>query len=59
MTNGDYIRSMTDEELARYFDEMSGVGCSFCLFGEDVENCVQQHCLDGIVEWLKQERSEI
>ena len=50
LTNGDRIRQMTDEELAREFSD------SICNI---VENCEKDiSCYDCKMQWLKQEVSE-
>ena len=54
MTNGDKIRAMTDEELARWF--YNSVGCS--------EECVALgkdcgfRCDRAWLDWLKEEAKE-
>lgn len=47
MTNGDKIRSMTDEELAKLFFNKGWLNL---VIGETVEEVIQD-CVD----WLKQE----
>lgn len=54
MTNGDKIRSMTDEELAEWLTD-GHEQCDFCAkhlcdFDSD--------CVHGVLKWLKQEVSE-
>ncbi len=52
MTNGDKIRSMTDEELARYLCDLMGValcGCECPLYNF----CLMKPVL--LVDWLEQE----
>ena len=44
MTNGDRIRSMTDEELAEF-----NISCPFID-----EECTMKGCYACILEWLKQ-----
>lgn len=49
-TNGDRIRSMTDEELVTFLSEYGDcpcVGGKFCERGT--------RCEDGVLMWLKQE----
>lgn len=48
MTNGDYIRHMTDDELADKLDS-----CNYCSL--QVEEC-DGKCYQHIKEWLEQER---
>ena len=55
MTNGDKIKQMTDEELAKFIchnvEECEGcVGHEFCEFNGGDAN--------GIIKWLKQEFEE-
>lgn len=55
MTNGDKIRSMTDEELARYLCDLMGYdlcGCECPLYNF----CLLNHAL--LVGWLEQECTE-
>lgn len=52
MTNGDKLRQMTDEELAKIMRS-----CTFCAYLD--KGC--QHngtCTQGFLEWLKQEVDE-
>lgn len=56
MTNGDKIRSMTDDEIAEmlllstcYF------GCNKC---KHHGKCKGKSCTEAALEWLKQEVSE-
>lgn len=53
MTNGDKIRSMTDEELAH---EISRIDRRIC---DTVEICEKDiNCYDCRVKWLKQEAKQ-
>ena len=53
-TNGDKIRSMTDEELAKWLCSIMTVECCDCTCpGRDV--CTKHNGLD---KWLKQEVQE-
>lgn len=54
-TNGDRIRAMNDEELAKWIDGMY-CKCVWC----DVKNpnCVDMECTDCIKIWLKQPPKE-
>ena len=52
MTNGDKIRSMSDEELA---DVMQGQ-CAYCTYR--LNRCADKECKDGVYEWLKQEEND-
>lgn len=52
-TNADRIRSMTDEELADYFSELS------CWPHAKREDCRgMANCMDCWLDWLKQEIKE-
>lgn len=59
MTKGDWIRSMTDNELADWLDEHDDQW-DFChnkcpyFDGMDCTKSAQS-CKDGRLEWLKQE----
>jgi hypothetical protein len=57
MTNGDYIRSLTDEQLADLFDEMCGAynPCRFCVTHKDV---CDYNCAPNVEIWLKQEHED-
>lgn len=53
-SNGDKIRSMTDEELA---DKLTDK-CAVCVY--HYAECETKFCIceEGVLEWLKQEVSE-
>lgn len=57
MTNGDSIRSMTDEELAEFITPVKCVDCHIpdCGVGEIGNN---KPCVERTLDWLKQEASE-
>jgi len=50
MTNGDRIRSMTDQDLA---------GIIMCPYGSDGLNCIDNErglsCIDCSLDWIKAE----
>lgn len=50
-TNGGKIRRMTNEELAKLLSQDS---CKTCPYQLDV-SCHEQECIEGHLEWLKQE----
>lgn len=55
MTNGDKIRSMTNNEL---FDFIINVtACECCSKGPDVR-CNEVSCENGIIAWLEEEEAE-
>lgn len=52
MTNGEKIRGMTDEELARFLSECAD--CATCQL-VNPKNCrTEETCTKAFVEWLKQ-----
>lgn len=53
MTNGDYIRSLSDTELAQIVMCPNEVG-----FDEVVCQRDEQHCIECTRRWLEQERRE-
>ena len=56
MTNADYIRSMTDEELAKFFEGMHTI-CNICADSDltcSEETIASGRCIKGITQWLKQ-----
>ena len=56
MTNGDRIRSMTDEALAGIL--FMDFDCNRCMtFHEDEDGHMDchDHCYEGVLEWLKRE----
>lgn len=63
-TNADHIRSMTDEELAKWLDEDLAC-CCYCSEDERLENepllrgekCDEQ-CRKHLLDWLKQPYKE-
>ena len=55
MTNADRIRAMTDEELAKMFDEY--VHCGKCPVREKCETLHSQ-CVNHLIKWLKQPAEE-
>ena len=48
MTNGDYIRSMSDNELVKILDS-----CSYCSI-HNAKDC-DGKCQEHMMEWIKQE----
>jgi hypothetical protein len=57
-TNADYIRSMTDEELAKWLDyEYSR--CEWCNIDKiGTDDCSDIDCTACILDWLKEEHKE-
>lgn len=63
MTNGDRIRQMTDEELAKFIDiyDIEDICRTRCAkTGEERNRCMcyGEECKSHILKWLKQEVSE-
>ena len=56
MTNREYLRSLTDKELAEFFcDNDLGNICNICACRDDRKGCMDVVCCeDGVSEWLKQ-----
>lgn len=57
MTNGDRIREMTDEQLAKFLCLVKDSLCFGCIF-TDVRNCEEITCEKAREMWLKQEVNE-
>lgn len=53
MTNGDKIRKMSDKE----FVIAIGFSCERCVYC-NWKNCDEESCLDGNIEWLREEVTE-
>jgi hypothetical protein len=59
MTNGDFLRQMTDEELASFFDHISN-----CCIGNGTSKCIPcpfygTNCdYFGVMEWLQEEMED-
>lgn len=56
MTNGDYIRSLSDTELAQIIMCPSEVGFDEIGFDEIVCQRGKQHCIECTRRWLEAER---
>lgn len=56
MTNGDRLRSMSDEELARFLCVVKEKLCFACKY-EHVSECEGISCEKAREQWLKQEIS--
>lgn len=54
MTNREWLRSLTDNELAEIFydNDLGGI-CNICAY--DCIECRELECHDGVVEWLQKE----
>lgn len=64
MTNREWLQTLTDEEFAKWNYEIS---CGMCAYNPErgicesisyLTNFDQNHCIDGITKWLKQEHKE-
>lgn len=54
LTNADRIRSMTDEELAKFVS-----GTDFCeLLCNDTPVCIDGQCFARLLNWLRQEAKD-
>ena len=51
MTNGDKIRTMTDDELANV--AAMYVQCEDCWLVANCVNCGDMTCYDNILSWLR------
>ena len=57
MTNREWLRSLTDNELAEIFCDidLSNI-CNMCAYRNDRKGCINAACCkDGVLEWLAQE----
>ena len=57
MTNREWLRSLTDNELAEIFCDidLSNI-CNMCAYRNDRKGCINAACCkDGVLEWLEQE----
>ena len=53
MTNGDRIRSMTDEELAEIISSLGN--CDTCYLYLNRGCNINTSCKDAVLEWLRKE----
>ena len=61
MTNAEYIRTMTDDELANFIDHFSDLWDAFCddsIPADEKLHCDIWDCKICIKKWLEQERDE-
>ena len=60
MTNREWLRSLTDNELAEIFcDNDLGNICNICVYRNDRKGCMNVMCCEyGVSEWLKQEHKD-
>lgn len=65
MTNADVIRSMSDEELARFLEEWEFDGykidysITFCDLCEEHGNDLNYNCSDCRLHWLKKDCEDV
>ena len=52
MTNGDKVRQMSDEELARIIQSAS---CNWCIYRHGDDECITHPCRGGIKAYLESE----
>lgn len=57
MTNGDKIRSMSNEELWHFLNKVVSDECSVCAFKDNPIKC-NRNCNIGFLEWCEQELSQ-
>lgn len=55
MTNGDKIRNMTDEELAKWIESPGFFECEMCVHLLGSAECTVENCIKAALKWLKQE----
>ena len=59
MTNHEYIRSLSVEQMARMFEDVHA--CPFCACKNEMRNCDyydRLRCFKGIKLWLESEMNE-
>jgi hypothetical protein len=54
MTNGDWVRSLDDDALARWLDIFDMDICENCPLGDNAY-CEEELCGEQWLEWVKQE----
>ena len=57
MTNADYIRAMSDEELAEFVNR-ARQPCNYCQLADVMGACTETLCDDAMKNWLKQPYKE-
>lgn len=58
MTNADKIRSMTDEELAKWIESPGFFSCNMCVHLIGSAECKEENCAKAALKWIKQEAEE-
>lgn len=62
MTNLEWIRNMTDNELVQFMRLVMISGCGICAYEKICrkEECIEEDfCSLGVEQWLKQEHKEV
>lgn len=54
MTNEKWLNTLSIEEKAKFLVR----SCNFCIHDCDNNDCSENHCKDGINEWLNAEHKE-
>lgn len=58
MTNREYLRTLTDEELIKLlYDKDDCISCDVCSRRSPNLECTP-YCRDGMKEWLNQQHEE-
>jgi hypothetical protein len=57
MTNGDWVRSLDDDALAKWLDIFDMDICENCPLGDNAY-CEEELCGEQWLEWVKQEHKE-
>ena len=52
-TNGDRIRSMSDEELAKFLGRVKEP-CDYCQLADYAGACTESLCDDAMMKWIQQ-----
>lgn len=56
MTNGDWVRSLKDEDLAAWLDIYDMDICESCVWKGD--DCEDRYCKGAWLTWLKEEHDQ-
>ena len=54
MTNEEWLNTLSIEEKAKFFARF----CNLCIYDSSDKNCLENHCENGIKEWLKKKHIE-
>lgn len=58
MTNREYLRTLTDEELIKLlYSRDDGISCDVCSRKSPKLECTD-YCREGMKEWLNQQHEE-